>query len=63
MKMINRILMKRCPKCHIYNKSAEPKCTGCGYEFKNKKKLTRKSNNDETEDEWPSDEWKDWNTM
>lgn len=53
--------MKRCPKCRYYNNDKDLQCQKCKYVFEiktNKMKETEKN-----AEEWPSDDWKDWNTM
>jgi uncharacterized membrane protein YvbJ len=53
--------MKRCPKCHFDNNDDDSQCQKCKYVFKDKtKEMKGIEKNDE---EWPSDEWKDWNLM
>lgn len=55
--------MKRCPKCHVDNDDDALTCKNCPHEFEikeNNKCMDKEK--DESED-WPSDEWKDWNLM
>jgi hypothetical protein len=51
--------MKQCPKCHYCNKEDDLKCQKCDYIFKLKTNNKREIEN--KENDWPSDEWKDWN--
>ena len=53
--------MKRCPQCHYYNNKDDLQCQKCSYIFNLKTKITKDI--EKQEDDWPSEEWKDWNLM
>ena len=54
--------MKLCPKCNHENSDENLICIKCFYEFeKDSSHILIKHENEK--DEWPSDEWKDWNLM
>lgn len=49
--------MKECPVCHYNNNDDDLKCQKCNYIFKSKTTIKK----EDKENDWPSDEWKDWN--
>jgi hypothetical protein len=53
--------MKRCPECDYDNNDNDLRCEKCKHVFETVTK--EKEEIEKTTEEWPSDEWKDWNLM
>jgi hypothetical protein len=50
--------MKQCPECKYNNEDNAVRCRKCNVVFNDTSKDNNANKNDE---QWPSDEWKDWN--